>query len=110
MYTIFQYISSLFDSDKPYALSTRNRKCADKMHHIWAKRTELGSKNSNKIYVKVMQKALKQPLQHVNFRNFFGGRMPPDRLELFLFLNHLQICSAEKKYAGNKVEIMAHPF
>ena len=27
-------IANLFDSDKPYALSTHNRKCANKIHHI----------------------------------------------------------------------------
>ena len=31
----FSIISNLFDSDKLYALSTPNRKCANKMHHIW---------------------------------------------------------------------------
>ena len=30
----FSIISNLFDSDKPSALSTHNRKCANKMHHI----------------------------------------------------------------------------
>ena len=29
----FFIISNLFDSDKPNALSTHNRKCANKMHH-----------------------------------------------------------------------------
>ena len=28
-------ISNLFDSDEPYALSTHNRTCTNKMHHIW---------------------------------------------------------------------------
>ena len=31
----FSMISNLFDSNKPYALSTHNRKCANKMDHIW---------------------------------------------------------------------------
>ena len=30
----FFIISNLLDSDKPYALSAHNRKCANKMHHI----------------------------------------------------------------------------
>ena len=30
----FSIISNLFHSDKPYTLSTHNRKCANKMHHI----------------------------------------------------------------------------
>ena len=31
----FSIILNLFDSNKPYALSTHNRKCANKTHHIW---------------------------------------------------------------------------
>ena len=31
----FSMISNLCDSDKHYALSTHNRKYANKMHHIW---------------------------------------------------------------------------
>ena len=31
----FFIISSLFDNNKPYALSTHNGKCANKMHDIW---------------------------------------------------------------------------
>ena len=31
----FSITSNLFDSNKPYALSTHNRICADKMYHIW---------------------------------------------------------------------------
>ena len=31
----FSLISSLFDSNKPYAISTQNQKCASKRHHLW---------------------------------------------------------------------------
>ena len=31
----FSVISSLFDSDKLYALSTHDRKCAKNMRHMW---------------------------------------------------------------------------
>ena len=31
----FPIISNLFDNNKPFALSTHNRKCTNKMHHIW---------------------------------------------------------------------------
>ena len=31
----FFIISNLFDNNKPYALSTHNQKCVNKMHHIW---------------------------------------------------------------------------
>ena len=35
MNTVFSIMLNLFDNNKPYALSTHNRKCANKMHHIW---------------------------------------------------------------------------
>ena len=35
--------------------------------------------------------------------------MPPDPLKLFLFLNQLQICSAEKNTLEKNMEIMAYP-
>ena len=31
----FSIILNFFDSNKPYALSTHDRKCTNKMHHIW---------------------------------------------------------------------------
>ena len=54
----FSIISNIFDSDKPYALSTYNRKCANKMHHIW-RSTQIRVKKLNKICVKIIQNALK---------------------------------------------------
>ena len=31
----FSVISNLFDNSKPYALRPHNRKCTNKIHHIW---------------------------------------------------------------------------
>ena len=31
----FSITWNLFDNNKPYALSTHNRKCTNKMYHIW---------------------------------------------------------------------------
>ena len=45
MYTILFIISSLFDSKKPYAISTHNRKCV--------------KKKLNRIWLKIIEKALK---------------------------------------------------
>ena len=45
----------------------------------------------------IIQKALKQSLQHVNFLKFFRGSMPRIPLEPFLFRNQLQISSALQK-------------
>ena len=55
----FSIISNLFDSDKPSALSTHNRKCANKMHHILRSTQIIGSNNLNKICLKIIQNALK---------------------------------------------------
>ena len=51
-------------------------------------------------------KSTKSPLQHVNVQNFSGRACLRILLEHFLFLNQLQIISAEKKYTWKKVEIM----
>ena len=41
-------------------------------------------------------KSTKIAITGCRFSKIFQGSMPPDPLELFLFLNQLQICSAEK--------------
>ena len=40
----FSITSNLLESDKPYALSTHNRKCARQMHHIWQSTQNQGQK------------------------------------------------------------------
>ena len=40
----FSIISNLFDDNKPYALSTHNRKCTNKMHHIFGKALRIRGK------------------------------------------------------------------
>ena len=40
--------------------------------------SQSGAKNLNIIYLKNVQKALKWPLQCVDFRKCFGGTCPPD--------------------------------
>ena len=73
----FSIIMNLFDNNKPYALSTHNRKCKNKMHHIWCNtQSDLGAKILYKICLKIVQKVLKWPLQHVNFQKCFGGVCP----------------------------------
>ena len=58
VYNFFIILNHL-DSDNPYALSTHNRKCANKIASYLVKHSELGSKNLNKICLKIIQKALK---------------------------------------------------
>ena len=40
----FSITSNLFESDKPYALSTHNQKCTRQMHHIWQSTQNQGQK------------------------------------------------------------------
>ena len=74
-----------------------------------AMHTELGSKSLNKICVKIIQNALKWPLQQVNFQNFPGGVCPWTPVKPFLLLNQLQFFSAKIKITRKNVEIMS-PF
>ena len=62
-----------------------------------AKHSELGPNNSNKTSQKIIQKALNRPSEHAHFPKFFGKACPRTFLELFVFLNQLQISSFEKK-------------
>ena len=67
------------------------------------------SKNLYQICLKIIQNALKYPLQHVNFQKMSGGTCSRTTLELFLFLNQFQICSAEKNTLKKNVKIMPPP-
>ena len=92
----FSIISNLFDNNKPYALNTHNRKCANKMHHNYlAKHSELRFK----ICLKINPKALKWPLQHENFPKIFRKSMPPDPLRAFLVSQAASNLFCRKKYA-----------
>ena len=113
-------------------LSTHNRKCANKMHCIFlylvaylsfyhekaiyalydfaqdnnfAKHSKLGSKFLTKFAGKLFKKRENGRSEHVNFQIFFGRACP--LIEFSMFLNQLQICSAEKNTFENLVEIMA---
>ena len=55
----------------------------------------------------MIQKALIKPLQHVNFQKFSGGACPRTPLQPFLFLNQLQISSAEKNTLEIKRSVTA---
>ena len=77
-----------------------------------AKHSELGSKNFNKRYLKITQKALKQPLQHVNFQKFSGGACPRTLLELFFITISFKFVLPKKITLRKKcksVEIMPPP-
>ena len=97
-------------------MHAQSKMCEQNALHL-AKHSELGSKNLNKICVKIIQKAQKYPLLYANFQKFSGEACPRTLLYLYLFLNHLQICSAEKKkrlkkcgnYAASLLKFLATP-
>ena len=77
----FSITLNLFDSDKPYALSTHNRKRA---RQYLVKHSESGSKNLNKICLRIIQKALQIAITACKFSKFFRESMPPDPPRAFL--------------------------
>ena len=106
----FSIISNLFDSDKPSALSTHNRKCANKMHHI-LRSTQIRVKQFEQNLPESYSKRTEIAIKACKFSKIFRGSMLPDPLETFLLLNQLQICFAEKNTLAKSVEIMARtPF
>ena len=81
-------ISNFFNNNEPYTLSTHNQKCTNKMHHIYlVKHSGLGSKNLNKICLKIVQKVLKWLLQYVNFEKFSREACPRTFYILIMFQN-----------------------
>ena len=53
----------------------------------------------DKLFLKIVQKALKWPLQCANFQKFSGVACPRTPLESFLLVKLLTIKSVEKNYA-----------
>ena len=72
-----------------------NRNCEQSASYL-VKHAKLGAKNMNKLCLKIVQKALKWPLQYANFQNFFGGAFPRFPIESFLVLKLLRINSGGK--------------
>ena len=108
----FSMIYKLFDSNNNITLTPQARmitnvraKC---IVGYLAKHSELGIKYLNlpENYSKITKIAITAR----NFLNFFRGSIPPpDPRELFLFLNQLQICFAEKKIRLKKCGNNAPP-
>ena len=62
------------------------------MDHIWEALT-IKVMKCKQNFLKIIQEALKQPFQHVNFFKLFLGEHALDPLEPFSFRNQLQISS-----------------
>ena len=73
----FSIISNLFDSDKPYALSTHNRKCANKMHHI-LRSTQIRVKQFEQNLPENSSKRTETTIRAGKFSKIFRGSMLPD--------------------------------
>ena len=96
----FFIINKLFDSNNPYALSTHIQKCASKMYHrLFGKALRIRNKIFKQNLPDNYSKSTKIANAVRKFSKFSGEAYPRTPLELFLFPNQLQICSAEKKYA-----------
>ena len=75
----FSIISNLFNSDKPYARIIENVRTK---YIIFGEALRIMVKKFQRNLRETIQKALKQPLQHVDFQNCFGVHTPG--LKLFL--------------------------
>ena len=73
----FSIISNLFDSDKPYTLSTHNQKCANKMHHI-LRSTQIRVKQFEQNLPENYSKRTKITIRACKFSKIFRGNMLPD--------------------------------
>ena len=96
----FSLSLNLFDSNKPLPFIERiienvRRKC---IIFGKARRISLGSKNSNKIFVKIIQKAL-IAITACEFLKFFWRSMPPDPPTAFLVSQSASNLFCRKKYA-----------
>ena len=76
------------------------------MHHIW-RSTRIRVKKIKQILPDNYLKRTKIVFTACTFSKFSGGGCSRTPLELFLFLNQLQICSAEKNMFEKYVKIMA---
>ena len=85
-----------------------NRKSANKMHHIWREALRIRIKKFRQNLLKNYSKSTKIAITACKFSKI-SGEHAPDPLQLFLFLNQLQICSVAKKIRLKNVEIVAPP-
>ena len=81
-----------------YIIETVRTKC------IIGEALKVRGQKYDKLSIKIVQKALKWPLQYANFQKFFGGACPRTPLESFLALKLLKISSAEKNTLENSDE------
>ena len=106
----FSIILNLFDNNDPYTLGTHKSKMFEQNASYMVENSEIGAKKLTKFALKIVQKALKLPLKHLNFQKFSVAACPrtPYRV-ILLFRNLLQINSAWKKNMLKNVKIWRAP-
>ena len=77
------------------------------MHHIWHSTQNYGQNFKQNLF-EIYSKRTKIAITACKFSKIFGGASPRNPLELFLFLNQLQI-SSTKKLRLKKSENYAPP-
>ena len=75
-----------------------------------ATHSKLGSKKFKQNLFENCSKSTEIAITACKISKLSRGSMPPNPLELFLFLNQLQTCSAGKNTLEKIVEIMPPPF
>ena len=109
--TIFHSFEPLrYGNNKPYALSTRNRKCSNKMDHTWEALRNKVKKfklNLSENYSKSTEIAI--PAR--NFLNFFRGSMPSDpQQNLFCFAINSKLISSTIRNSKYSYPIVTSSF
>ena len=80
----FSLILNFFNSNKPHAQSTHNRKYTNKMRYIWETLRFRGKKFKQSLR-KNCSKSTKMATAVCKFLKSFQGSMPPDLNNLFYF-------------------------
>ena len=108
----FFIITNFFENNKPYALSTHNRKCTNKIPPsylvkppiIFGETLRIRGKNFNQNAPENCSRSTKMATTVCKFSKISGGNMPPDPPRAFLFSMCFKIILPEKlrlKYMPN---------
>ena len=100
----FSIISNLFDSDKPYALSTHNRICASK---IFGEALRIRVKKFKQNLLENDSKRTKIAIAACKFSKNFRESMPPDPPTAFLVSQSASNQFCQKNTLEKNMEIMA---
>ena len=104
--TIF-HIFNLFHNNKPYTLSTHNRKCANKMHHnLFGEAIRIRVKKFRQNLPEKCSKSPKIAITACKFSNFFREGCPRTPQSLCCLLICFKLALPKKTTLEKNVEIM----